>query len=807
MNPKASSILDKVQKDRGRGDLKRALDQLSAGIDSYPREIQLYKEGIDLGLEAAESRRATQFFKKAWKTLPSDRKELWSTVLEKVRLYNDPVLAQSMLDAAVGERDFDGAEDALAALKDHTAIELLERTRTKQQTLRSAMGGDSTLASQMTNSAVAEAMLCLRAGRQNDAAHTLLRVLERAPEENEVFLPFLLRLEKRDRRSGSLAFVIGCSYLRAEHWAKGLDHLVQAAVLEPACADDVITRLESLETVPEVPAEEISLARARIYLVKGQHGTAAGYITKTLEKNPAKVAAVIGLLEPFVADVGDDTSLDFLFIAVALEANRTERALTQMKKVYNVKRHRTALFAWLDEKRGHSTLSADVLNYYGEVALAQEMFEKAVEAFRAVVHQAPQEAVRIRETITPHRTKPAIKDFFSELTRLEGKKEDDTSADAFEISHYESNEFRFDAKPTPQAPPTPDPPAPTEPVVRDDDISNPGDDLELGGEDRPHTEPLETGLDIERSETVFKSDPPPVADEDDDWIDRGSPGRNPDRTGRDTTTERAASWDTEGIETDSPPVIRLGTGDDAPAREEGLEIPTGDVFSTGPPESPAVESDTPPEPTTEPPEPSPDATWTTRPQVPTESDTIAEHTAPEPEIEMQSSLDPIEETPPEEPPEPEPVDEYESLKNEFEGGSLRGANALRLVELASDRNDLDAVRRFLHFEPDNVAQEIARKQYLAEYYVRCDEPLSALIILKTLHLGALGREQRRVVLLTIAYCFRMLNRFDAAQSVYLRMLGEDGDLEEAERMARANYENYLKETTGAAPVLEKVLTL
>jgi hypothetical protein len=138
---------------------------------------------------------------------------------------------------------------------------------------------------------------------------------------------------------------------------------------------------------------------------------------------------------------------------------------------------------------------------------------------------------------------------------------------------------------------------------------------------------------------------------------------------------------------------------------------------------------------------------------------------------------------------------------------LSGAESLRLVELASERNDPERLRRFLSFEADNVAQEILRKQYLAQHYVRMDRPLAALIVLKTVRLSTLGKEPRRSFLLLTAYCYRMLNRFDAAQSTYLHLMSEDGDPATVEQMARANYEKYLIEVTGGAPVLEKVLTI
>ena len=52
MNTKTEGILSKVEQDRRRGDHKKALKRLQDGIKKLPGEILLYREAIDVALEA-----------------------------------------------------------------------------------------------------------------------------------------------------------------------------------------------------------------------------------------------------------------------------------------------------------------------------------------------------------------------------------------------------------------------------------------------------------------------------------------------------------------------------------------------------------------------------------------------------------------------------------------------------------------------------------------------------------------------------------------------------------------------------------
>jgi tetratricopeptide (TPR) repeat protein len=151
--------------------------------------------------------------------------------------------------------------------------------------------------------------------------------------------------------------------------------------------------------------------------------------------------------------------------------------------------------------------------------------------------------------------------------------------------------------------------------------------------------------------------------------------------------------------------------------------------------------------------------------------------------------------------------DFDALFERFERDELTHEQIMELIELGMKLRRVDATRRLFAFTPDNMAEEIRRKFLLAEFYLEADTPLVALIILRTVSLATLGREERRNALLKIAYCYQCLQQYEAAYAVYLRILGEDPNVSMVEQLARLNYGRYLSYVSGGATALERITTI
>jgi hypothetical protein len=85
--------------------------------------------------------------------------------------------------------------------------------------------------------------------------------------------------------------------------------------------------------------------------------------------------------------------------------------------------------------------------------------------------------------------------------------------------------------------------------------------------------------------------------------------------------------------------------------------------------------------------------------------------------------------------------------------------------------------------------------------------LPALIVLKSVNLKTLSKEEQVDALLRIAECYQRTHNYEAAHSVFLRIISDHPEIVAAEKMAKLNYEKYLRAVSGGEPTLEKFTSL
>ena len=855
MGAKSAAILEKVSQDRRRGDYNRALQRLSDGISKIPDDMLLYEEAIDVALEAGESMNAVHFCKQAHARLPSYFEDLWEFAAAKVAAYNDPVLCKFLLELAVKKRQFKNGEAVLENLKDHTADELLKRTRTKMQSLSTAMSSGFAFKGEMIVGALSEAMLCLRSKRFAEAAKSFMRILDEKPVEHEGLTPFFAHLEKKYSKKGPIIYALGCCYLHTEQYMKAMPKLLQGVTLTPSFADDAITRLELLRDKRGLSAVDIDFGIARIYIANGDTKRGAKRLSAILAKNQARAPRIMDLLAAHVEEVTEEGYLDYIYIEAAILAEKSEKALAHIKAIYRDRRRRTDLVPWLDTKRQERSLPLDIMTYFGEIALEQNMFEKAVEIFRNVLSQSPNDARMIDALLAPHISEPSVKKLHHQLAE---STPDVAASDGLEIEHYGGqNEFTLDqhsgpkpAKPRPQRkqPPKPKPEktasAGAEKSAPKERMMFEGVDIELAdtetirkpADDLKPNEPTFDDLDDLDRKSEEREKRRRFADDDSYWSTQSLEEAPPvDNIADSPVTEMG--WDDLGKSTESVAdevADEVGSNDDSDARswrdyavdDEDKEYGAGDdedeplpADSAGGWDDEAVASETMDD--DEDGESESDEDHDREEDIAVDvillgEEADSDETDDEDEDEYdrykeEEEADTVDDSDEEadawdEEPEEEAVD-FDTLYARYENGEFDNFETLELIAQACTLGRPEELKKLLTFEPDSVGQEIERKYYVAEFYVLVDQPLSALVILKTVHLNTLSREQRRNFLLKIAHCYQCLNRYEAAHSAYLRLMSEDPEFTDIEGMARSNYHKYLREAAGGAPVLEKITSL
>jgi len=734
MNLKASSILEKAREERRRSHFKKALARVEEGVEKFPKELDLYTQAVDLAMEAGESLKAIQFFKKCQRELPDQSFELWTFTAEKISTYSDPIVGRFLMENAVKNSDLSAAHAILRALSDDSAGELLERIRTKKQTV--ASGPSASVADEVVSYALSEALIHLRLGHFPQAMEGFVQLIERYPARCRMLEPLLTELEREHSEKAEASFALGCCHLSAGRHAKAVEYLVRACKA-PTLVARVIPKIEGMREHPEFPMERRQLTLVELHLKNNDLERAASISTAILAASPALAGELTDLLKPAVESIGEDLKIHFVFIQASSAASRKETALSHLRKIYRSPHHQAALIEWMEAQSQSEQLSGEFQLFFAETALSEKLYGKALDILKSALSKNGDDQAAVKELLSRYQSVPAVQDCYHRW--FGASKSAEVRAES-EFERYDDRHFSSSAAETFEE-------------------RREGPDKKETGAEAKAPPPLET---VELARRTLASQ-----------RESGPQDSPPDFDNRDFSLSLHQKEDADSAVSpfDHPKSAagkipsRSPDGDPRPARE-------GTDF--------AVKQ----------------AGWENQGE--TEESDLLEYLKRDfsGQARPASREDNLRDAP------PEPV---ESPMEAYAGPTEQ--DPIELSEIAYREDRLAEMKKHLDFEPANLGEEVARKRQLGRYYLAVGQPLFALIALKSVQPGALGKAETRTFQLLLAESYSQLHNYEAAHAVYLRMLSDHPADPIVELSAKANYAKYLGAAAGAAPALEKQTTL
>ena len=454
MNEKIASIIQKAQQERKRAQFERALKRLEQGIASHPDELELYLEAIDTALEGGELISATNLLKTVQDKFTRDRDRVLQFVREKLHTVHDASLARCVVDHAVKRRDLEGAMSLLENVPDHTIRELLNRARTKAQSLKSATHGGMTVRGEAVSNEIANAILSVRLGNLKEAMAMFVTVVEEKPIEYKGLDTFLAALAAKHPKAGRIRHARGCAHRAGGNEIEAIQYFVEAARIEPACAANCAEQLRAMLEKPRHPGK-VRRALAETLLHSGNHSEAAQTLREYLAENPENPREVIMLLRPFIDPAHGLNECTWLALDQALGIEQSSVAVELLRGLHQNGAHGTELYAWLEEKSRVGFPPVDVMQFHATLALEQKQFVRAMEILTAVCAGSPQDVPAVLALIDRHRSaSPEIEDLYRKHAPKEEPSETPSASDDGDFQTFESNEFHLESSGRPAPAPS-----------------------------------------------------------------------------------------------------------------------------------------------------------------------------------------------------------------------------------------------------------------------------------------------------------------------------------------------------------------
>ena len=452
MNDKAAAIIQKAQQERKRAQFDRAQKRLEQGIAAHPEVLDLYLEAIDTAIEGGELLAATNHLKTVQEKFAKERERVQQFVREKLRTVHDPSLARCAVEHAVKRRDLEAALELLADVPDHTIRELLNRARTKAQTLKSAAGGGYALRGENVVNELTNAILSVRLGNIKEAMASFVSLVQEKPVEHKALDPFLAALTPKHPKTGRIRHARGCVMRANGNEIEAIQHFVEATRLEPACASICIEELEAMLPAAHHPGK-VRRALAEAQLQKGDLDDATGTLREYLKDNPENSREVIMLLRPFIEPADEINSCTWLALEQALGLEQSSLVIELMRPL-QVRGHGKELFAWLEE-HPLPLPPPELTIFHASLALDAKDYSRAADMLGDVCAASPADVAAVMSLIERHRDDVEMEALYRKYTRREETPAAASSSNESDFQTFEPGEFQLETSSRKAAPAAP----------------------------------------------------------------------------------------------------------------------------------------------------------------------------------------------------------------------------------------------------------------------------------------------------------------------------------------------------------------
>jgi len=496
--------------------------------------------------------------------------------------------------------------------------------------------------------------------------------------------------------------------------------------------------------------------------------------------------------------------LHFLYVDAALESKQNEAALEMIKTAATIEGRRTELYEWLVEKSKECFLPASVLLYEGELAILEGKHDKAIELFTAVCGNSASDVPDVLAVVERHmKADSRLRDFYEEHMGSGVEVKSSETSGSFDVQHFEVADFSFsqgesdlELEADTSAPTLDDVAANPEPGIdRFDGIISTND--EKSDHESRSVEPLDlsgdTASDDENESLpgVDNSDGIIWEEEDETVAARsiasttGKISESPAPKSKSEPRESAPDFTEEYVNNLGEALYESGARTFFHVDEDEVQTPAEELDSEVTEVEYAIDEPLPPVETPE--------------EVPQPAD-VADVVREEAEFFEQYNDVSEDDTEQE-----GPIEDmtFAGRLATFRAGSLDPDATVTLVEEAFESGRIEELRELLEFEPRNADEQLLRKRYQVECHIVDNYAVAALDILDTIDSSQLSDEETRFVGMKTAVCHRMMNEFEAAHEILLKLSERFPDDEDINKLARRNYEQFLRLQIDDSPALEK----
>jgi len=383
-------LLKKVEQERSKGQLERALTRLKEAMALDPRSFELAREAAELCFGLGRTLEGTNILRAAMKRAPSDRPVALEMLEREFAANKLPELAETLYDSYLSLPDYDRARDVVTGLAEGERTKLLAKLHGKVAAAAQEAPSD---VARLAGLLLAESLALSAMERSTDVAATLTRMLDLDTSQTDV-VGRLCKLELRQSPNcPEVQLLLARCYIQVQKPELAAEHLVGAG-------QDARLRSQALQ-LADAAGSSAAMARVRaeLLLAEAQYGPAAAALAVYLQADEHHAAAIRHVLEGVPGATQATPELRLLYARVLARTGASRLALKELTEARGKGIDGAAALAVVDELLAADTRSVDLQLCKARWSLEAGSVDAAVEAFERVVALDPSRIEKLREEI------------------------------------------------------------------------------------------------------------------------------------------------------------------------------------------------------------------------------------------------------------------------------------------------------------------------------------------------------------------------------------------------------------------------
>jgi tetratricopeptide (TPR) repeat protein len=281
-------LLKKVEQERSKGQLDRALARLKEGIAENPRDFHLAEEAATLCFQLGRTLEGAGILRTAIKRCPSERGHALEMLEREFATASSLELGEILYEAHLAQLDYDHAREVVGALSEPDRAKLRSKLRTKITSVEEESPNDKVKLAALL---LAEAIVLSALLRSVDVATTFERILDLDPSH----VAIAGRLAKFEMKQSPLCaevrYLLVRCYLAVEKPDLAADQAI-AAAKQPEFRQRAFDRLAAAPDVPPVRR-----ARAELLLLLQRFAEGHDLLAPLLAAEPEMASVVRQTIE------------------------------------------------------------------------------------------------------------------------------------------------------------------------------------------------------------------------------------------------------------------------------------------------------------------------------------------------------------------------------------------------------------------------------------------------------------------------------------------------------------------------------